>query len=266
MIFAAIAGGLLLAAILLVTFQEYLILPSLRFPPRTGPLPSGIVEHFLSSDDGVKIRAWIVEPNPGGPLFGRSMLMFHGNGDLVSSSAGVLASFAQEGLRGYVMDYRGTGGNPGWPTTENLLKDAEQLFRFAESQHGTGSVQAVLGTSFGTGLATPIAARFDIPVLLLVSPHLSIADVVMDRGPLALLSPFVRLNIGSKQAFPLLKNSSVVIAHGARDTTILPRHGEALSTLYRGNKSARLILVPEAGHGDTLTRTMRELLDTLTQA
>lgn len=254
-----ITGGIILAAILMVTFQSYLILPSLMAGRIETTPPPEVSQQFLATPDGESLNLWRKEGDPEGTYYGWAVVAFHGNGDTTSSSIHYVLPFTEMGFTGFVSDYRGTGTSSGWPTEDTLLADAELILQHVFQEGYSAERTIVLGNSFGTGLASYVASRFGLPVIMLVSPYLSIPEVLEDRGPLWVLHPFLRFTLPTAEWLADYSGRCVIAAYGGQDTVIRPRHSVELGKRFHG--SARFIPLydPRAHHGNIFGKCLADM-------
>ncbi len=99
----------------------------LYFPDNSRPDPSlvgvpGIAIEHVATEDGLSLLAWYAPPDdPSGFV----VLYLHGNGGHIAYRAERLRRFARAGWGTLLLEYRGYGGNPGTPTEEGLVQDAQ---------------------------------------------------------------------------------------------------------------------------------------------
>src|SRR5277367_4139832 len=91
------------------------------FPRRSFvPPPPGARDVMLEVDPGVHVHARIHD-HPGAVAV---VVLFHGNGEVVSDYDNVAAGFADAGGALAVIDFRGYGRSEGAPNLRNLVGDA----------------------------------------------------------------------------------------------------------------------------------------------
>lgn len=255
-----ILGGLMLAAALLVYFQDWLVLPSSRLKEPATKAPVDVEEQMLESGTGVRIRLWHYLPSAQGVGAGKNLLYVHGNGDSVARSEGFHRYLAKLGYHVYAFDYRGTGASSGRVSEAGLYADADTVTRYIDS-FGGGRPLSLLGRSFGTGIASYIASRHAIEALVLISPYLSIPKIVKDRGLLGLLRPFLHFDIPAESFLKQIGKGCVILAHGAQDEVIRIHHAEELVT--KAGVSLRKILIPNADHDSIFAMAEGDILRSL---
>jgi pimeloyl-ACP methyl ester carboxylesterase len=256
--------GLLLTATLAVVFQEYLWLPSLWMRPAPGQAPEGFKEEILTTSDGERITLWYHDVEAARKR--GTFLVLHGNGDTVRQSLYTQRLLNSSGFSTYAIDYRGTGKSTGWPTEDGLHQDAEAAWKFVVEREGGAEKVNILGHSFGTGLATYLAQRYDPELLILIAPYLSIPDTVSDRWDSFFLRGFLRINLPSRDLIGQMKHTRILSLHGRDDDVIPVHHSEDLKKLYRGKGDFKTILFSNSDHFvilDDSARYIREWLDTV---
>lgn len=265
MLSALLVLALILALIgfLIVWKQEYLILPSLGYDTARQQPPPGIEEAYIKSFDSVKLRVWSKPGNPQGAFSGMALLFFHGNGDTVATSEWLLSQLSEQGITGFVMDYRGSGGNPGWPSEQAILTDAEQVFSYVLSRGYRPETMVLMGLSFGSGPASYLAAKEGVHSLVLVAPYMSISHVVKAHPVYRFLRSFLRIRMPVYSWVSKLGGTNLFLVHGKRDRVIPPHHSSELLGLYQGFGSKHLIIDPNSDHHDILMPNLKEIFEFL---
>lgn len=210
---------------------------ALFFPRRdASPPPPGARDAMIG---GVHVRAHAA---PGARC---TLLLFHGNGEVVADYDDAAPSFAAAGAALAVADYRGYGQSSGAPTLRGLIEDARPI-----AQHFDGPL-IVMGRSLGGAAAHELYAR-PLPNMIgvvLESTFSDISGLVLRRGlappPLsaderATFDPLAKLPLGR---LPLL------ILHGGDDSLIVPDEARA-SLDAAGSADKTLVFVDGHGHND----------------
>ena len=213
---------------------------ALFYPRRdTSPAPTGAVDLMIDVG-GAELHV----RRHAAPHARCTLLLFHGNGEVVADYDSAAASFAAAGAALAVADYRGYGKSTGTPTLRNAIADARPIAD-AIGPH------VVMGRSLGGAAAHELYARPIASMLgvVLESAFSDVAALIRRRGieppalsadERAMFDPLVKLPLGT---LPLL------VLHGARDHLIAA--DEARTTLAKaGGADKQLVLVPEHGHND----------------
>ena len=184
-------------------------------------------------------------PDPRGVFF-----FLHGNSGNLKKWFVELEAFRQANFDVVMFDYRGFGKSSGQIESEEQLRaDVVAVWNhFAPMYEGKRVV--ISGQSLGTGLAAGLAAQLcsdgHAPDLtLLVSPYSSMKALAAELYPWVpmqvLRYPLHTLEHAAKLLGP------VMLIHGEKDELIPIHHSE---TLCKSMKTAQLLRVTGAGHGD----------------
>jgi pimeloyl-ACP methyl ester carboxylesterase len=184
-------------------------------------------------------------PNPRGVFF-----FLHGNSGNLKKWFVDLDAFRQANFDVVMFDYRGFGKSTGQiESEEQLHADVQAVWKHFEPLYA-GKRVVISGQSLGTGLAAGLAAQLcsdgHAPDLtLLVSPYSSMKALAAELYPWVpmqvLRYPLHTLEHAAKLLGP------VMLIHGEKDELIPIHHSE---TLCKSMKTAQLLRVTGAGHGD----------------
>jgi uncharacterized protein len=152
-----------------------------------------------------------------------ALLYFGGNAeDVAAKIAEYDAAFPDRAV--YLVHYRGYGGNPGIPSEQRLIADAQAVYDYLKLRHRH---IAVMGRSLGSGVATAVAATRPVEKLILVTPYDSIARVAADHYGWAPVKWLIRDSYDSVQRMKDVK-AQVLVLIAARDDVVLRPRSEAL--------------------------------------
>jgi alpha-beta hydrolase superfamily lysophospholipase len=207
---------------------------ALFFPRRDAtPAPPGAVDLVVN---GVHVRRHAA------PQARCTLLLFHGNGEVVADYDDAAEPFAEAGAALAVAEFRGYGQSTGTPTLRAVIDDARPI---AERIAGP---LIVMGRSLGGAAAHELYAR-PLPHMIgvvLESTFSDLAGLILRRGivppPLtseerAKFDPLAKLPLGR---LPLL------LLHGDRDELIvLDEARAALAAAGSADKTLHVV----AGHG-----------------
>lgn len=178
-----------------------------------------------------------------------TLLLFHGNGEVVSDYDSIAPEFARVGLELAVVDFRGYGSSTGTPTLRTLLADAPLVLDAVAAQAATPLV--VMGRSLGSAAALELYGRNDPRVagVVLESGFLDLAGLVRRRGlsPPAFSEDELETFDGSRKL--RRGRAPLLVLHGALDRAISAdeaREAHRLAT----TELKHLVLVPGRGHND----------------
>lgn len=177
------------------------------------------------------------------------ILYFHGNaGDLDGWGlvAQELSAAAQMDV--WIVDYPGFGKSPG------VIKNEEQLYRFAEAMWADALKMypeeklVIYGRSLGTGVATRLAAHKKPALVLLETPYESVLSMVQARVPL--MPEFaIPFRFRSDENVKYIDGKKLAIIHGTADEVIPYSQAQALVARI---PEAKLHTVQNGGHNNLL--------------
>jgi len=216
---------------------------SLFFPRAdTSPPPAGARDQWIDVDGGrlqVRVHA--------GPAGAPTLLLFHGNGEVVADYDDAGARFARAGAALAVMDYRGYGASTGTPSLRNLVADARRVAEAVQPQ-------VVMGRSLGGVAAHELYARpaASMVGVVLESAMFDLGALIRRRG----LVPPARFSDDERATFePAGKLSlgrlPLLVLHGERDELIAPSEARAACAAAGAADGDKLLtIVPRRGHND----------------
>jgi pimeloyl-ACP methyl ester carboxylesterase len=212
------------------------------FYPRAGrsPVPPGAYDRDLTVP-GAKVHLRIHAP--AGTL--ATVVLFHGNGEVVGEYDDLADPFASVGLRLAISDYRGYGRSTGRPTLRDALSDAVTVLGAVKAE--VQGPLLLLGRSLGSAPAIHLASLNDPRVVGLVidSGFSRLEGLVSRRGLMGEITAQDRLDFDPLPKMARVQ-APVVVIHGERDDLIIPEEGRELAAAARG----RFVGVPGAGHND----------------
>lgn len=240
--------------------QDALIyLPSGSVPPAADVGLPDAERVTVPTTDGLQLDAWYV-PAAGEPV--GAVLVLHGNAGDRADRAPLAVALRDRGLASLLLDYRGFGGNPGTPSQQGLLDDAEAAAVVLERHSGLDRDQIVyFGESLGCAPAAWLAARRPPAALVLRSPFPSLTEVAQRRFPWL---PVERL---LRDHYPLASwvadyDGPLLAIAGEHDRLIPVSDTERVVDAAGG--SGALLVVPGAGHNDLALLAGATMLDGIT--
>lgn len=218
----------------------------LYFPDKTAPEPGqpGVRVVKLLSEPDLELAHLYHPPGaPDGPV----VVVFHGNAGHAGYRVTKFRDLLDAGFGVFFAEYRGYGGNPGWPDEAGLTADASAVMAYFQSEGVDPGRIVLYGESLGAGVAVKMAAEHPVAGLVLEAPYTSIADVAQVHFwylPARWLVPDnwdVADRIGKVSA-------PVLVVHGEADRVIPVRFGRRVFELASEPKAA--LFHPRAGHND----------------
>ena len=201
----------------------------------------------LTTADGLELDAWLLRPT--GVDRDVAVLYLPGNGGNRAGRLDVGRALAAEGLTVLLLDYRGFGGNPGVPSEDGLVADAQAGAAYLRSVGFAPDRTLYVGESIGTGVTARLAVSDSPAGIVLRSPFVSLADVGAAHYPRVLVERVLRDRFESARH---LADSPVpvVVLYGDTDDIVPAASSAALArsvgTLHRE------VVLPGVGHNDAV--------------
>ncbi len=183
------------------------------------------------------------------------VLLFHGNGEVVSDYDEISPFYFKRKINLVVTDYRGYGKSGGTPTITDMLRDAHTVYKAVKEELGTRGLNNklwIMGRSLGSLSALELANHYqeNIPGMIIESGFLSIVrilrhlDVPTEGVDLDKIDGEC-VEMAGKITLPML------IIHGEYDNLV--PFGEA-EDLYDKIKSEdkKLLMISAADHNDVM--------------
>mgnify|MGYP001110845319 CR=1 FL=1 len=220
-----------------------------RKDTRRGPPNS--TDYSVSVEDEVSIGCRFYVHSNSSP----SILLFHGNGEIVSDYDGIAPVYNQVGINLFVADYRGYGSSGGMPTFTNMVSDAYSIFEafgdILRNDHHSGNT-FVMGRSLGSICAIELASSYQEQIKGLIIES-GFASILRLLNCLGLPAEFVGIN---DITFPnVAKVRSItlptLILHGERDSIIPVTEARSLFE-NAAAKSKHLVIINGADHNDIM--------------
>jgi alpha-beta hydrolase superfamily lysophospholipase len=196
----------------------------------TGPQP---IDIWITSKDGTRLHGWYmphVHPKA-------IILYLHGNTGNVTNQYAELVKLHDK-LSASVMtfDYRGYGKSAGHPDEKGIIQDAEAARDWLSHKEQVDPKNMILlGRSLGGAVAANLAADHDTKGLILMSPFLSLPDVVSYHCPI-LLPKLIMYNQFDLTHKISAYHGPLLVIHGNADQLIPIQQGIKLFSAARGKK------------------------------
>lgn len=196
-------------------FQEKLVfIPSKMPANHTYDFCQPYEEFWLTAKDGAKLNAVHIQNESEKGV----VLYFHGNSGNISHLIHVANLVTRYEYDAIFVDYRTYGKSTGELSEEAIKKDA-QLFYDYTKQHYDENKIVVYGRSFGTGVASGLAAENSPCKLVLESPFYSAVALGKHRFPIFPIDLLSEYRFPSYEYVPQVK-CPVYIIHGTDDHVI----------------------------------------------
>jgi pimeloyl-ACP methyl ester carboxylesterase len=207
----------------------------------------------------VNLQGWRGEV--GGGRRRGTLIYLHGIADNRASGAGVIERFRKRGFDVVAYDSRAHGESEGDACTYGFFE--KQDLRAVLDTVRSGPV-VLVGSSLGAAVALQLAATDKrISAVVAAESFSDLRTVVIERAPVFFTSATIEraFKLAEQQGRFQINSVSpalaaraitipVLIIHGAADSDTPPDHARRLFAALGGPK--RLILVPKAGHNESL--------------
>jgi len=242
--FLSITLYLIVLAIFFLTQRKLLYFPARSYiSPAEAHANRAFIEIPVKTQDGIELRGWYA-PATSSPC---TIVFFHGNGDSLSTAAGIAEPYIIAGYGFFLAEYRGYSGLPGAPAERGLYHDARAYLQSLKN-HGVDSRNIVLyGHSLGTGVAVQMASEYRTAGLMLLAPYLSIPKVAQIHFPFFPSSILALDRFDNEKKIKQI-HSPLLIGNGSEDAVVPPSQGEKLYSLANGPKEFHSL--PGLGHND----------------
>ena len=195
----------------------------------------------LQTNDNLQLTSWYKAA-----INNQSTLLFlHGNAGHIGYRMPLARQFINAGFGVFLLEYRGYGGNGGYPTEHGLYEDGRTALRFLYQQ-GVESKQVILyGESLGTGVATQLAVEYPVCAVILQSPFTSLVSLSQDHYPWLMIKPWDRFNSLEKMKkihVPLL------VLHGKQDQVV--PFDDGLLLFNQANEPKKMVVFEDKNHNN----------------
>lgn len=174
------------------------------------------------------------------------VLYFHGNKENIGRYAKFAGNFTKYGYEVWMEDYPGFGKSIGERNEKILYRQAEQLYKLALSKYPGDSI-IIYGKSFGTGIASWLAAGSSARQLILETPYFSIPDLFHCYAPIYPNQRMAKYKIPTNEYLPEVKYP-ITIFHGTDDGVIPYRCAKKLKHVLK--KADQFITIENGTHNN----------------
>ena len=159
------------------------------------------------------------------------VIYFHGNKENIGRYAKFATNFTKHGYEVWMEDYPGFGKSVGTRNEKILYRQAEQLHKLALTKYHKDSI-IIYGKSFGTGIASYLAAAKDCKRLILETPYYSIPALFSCYAP---VYPFESMSVYKIPTNEYLQEAKypITIFHGTDDGVIPYRCAKKLKAVLK---------------------------------
>ena len=173
----------------------------------------------------------------------------HGNADNLQRHAKRYSDFTEKGYDIFMMDYRSYGKSRGVTSEAIFHEDVQWIFEEAlKICKTTASETIVYGRSLGTGMASKLASKNDVKILILETPFYQIADVPTYYFPLLPYDKFLKYTFRTHKWLGSVSCNTYII-HGTKDWIVPYKSGIKLKNVM---SNADYFITIKDGHHNNL--------------
>jgi fermentation-respiration switch protein FrsA (DUF1100 family) len=225
------------AVVYLVSQETRLVFQAGQTPiDRQPPLPFQQID--IPRADGVRQIAWVM-PATSTSDEGPWLLFLHGNASTIAANINIAhyGELRKLGLNVMAPEYRGFGGQEGFPTEAALAADAQAAYDYLRTVRRVPPSRLVIyGWSLGSAVAVTLASSVDAAALILEGAPASLVDIGQQQYPffpirLLMRNPFESIRRIDRVRAPIL------FLHSPEDAVIPIAEGRRLYDAARGDKT-----------------------------
>ncbi len=212
------------------------------------PAQNGILkmqEIKVKTEDGLELLAWFAPPEE---LSGKIVIFYHGNAGNIAERAYKAKNFIGTGYGVFFCEYRGYGGNPGFPNEVGIYDDARSSLKWLKKEGYEEDQWILFGESIGSGPAVQMAKEFKgIRHLVLEGGFSSAIDVANSVYPWLPVSLLMLDKYDNTSKIKDVK-ASLLMLHGEMDPVVDLKFGKKL--FEAANHPKEFVTLKQANHVD----------------
>ena len=241
-------GVVLTILYILLVVSAYFLQERLIFLPQKMPSNHiyGFCQEFeefnLTTKDGARLNAVEIKQDSARGV----VLYFHGNSGNISHLAHVANLISGKGYDAILVDYRSYGKSTGELSEDNLRRDAQLFYDYTLTKYDEEKI-IIYGRSFGTGIATGLAAANAPKKLILESPFYSAVSLGQHRFPILPVDWLSKFRFPSNEYVQKV-NCPTYIFHGTEDKVIPYKFAKQLYEEIPDTTSKKFFTIEGAGH------------------
>ena len=215
---------IIFAGYLFISQSRYVYYPERVLPADPGRIGLPFENISFETKDRLRLSGWFIPKEDS-----RGVLLFcHGNAGNIGHRLDSIQLFHQLGLEIFIFDYRGYGESEGKPAERGTYEDAEAAWRYlVEERQVDPKKIVVFGRSLGGAVASWLASRHTLGVLILESTFTSLPDIAATLYPYLPVRLMLRFKYNTAEYLAEV-NCPTLIIH-SRDDEIMPFiHGQRL--------------------------------------
>jgi len=240
-----IAAGMLMSAFFESIEKKFLYYPEKEFDFTPDQFSLVCEDVHFSAGDGVGLHGWLTAVDS--PI--ATMLFLHGNAGNISHRLDNVKRLHDEGIRVFIIDYRGFGRSSGEISEDGLYQDAIGAYRYLRERPDVPPESiAVFGRSLGGAVAIDLAARMCLNALIVESSFTCVADMARRVFPFLPIGSLLSSRYDSIGKIARI-DAPLLVIHGTKDSLIPFEQGQRLFEAAPGPKAFHA--VAGGDHNDT---------------
>jgi fermentation-respiration switch protein FrsA (DUF1100 family) len=235
------------AFLLLLALEDRLLFTGATFGRLWLEPPAGLAVRDLTlAADGNHIHAWFTTPPGWTPRRG-AIVFSHGQGGNLSRIAGRASRWRDPFGRAVLLyDYPGYGKSSGRPSEAGCYAAGDAAIRWlAEEQHVPVGEIILVGESMGGAIATELATRYEVRLLILHGAFTSFPDMAQQRFPIFPGRYLVHNRMDNEARVGQIR-CPVLLTHGTADAVVPFAQGERL--FAAAHEPKRFLRLEGCGH------------------
>ena len=173
-------------------------------------------EIFIKVDEKIKLKSWMINKNL--KKF-KTLVFFHGNAGELSNRIYKLNELNKLDINILLISWRGFSGNQGFPTEENLYKDAKAVIKWLNSKEVESNKIILYGESLGTGVVVEIGKKNIFNSIILESPFTSMENAAKIYYPYLPVKLLLKDKYNSISKIQRI-TTPILIMHGKKDDIV----------------------------------------------
>ena len=149
------------------------------------------------------------------------------------------------GINILLISWRGFSGNRGYPTEQNLYKDAEAAIKWLNEKKINNNQIILYGESLGSGVAVELGKENNFNSIILESPFTSIENSAKIYYPYLPVTLLLKDRYDSINKIKMI-NTPILIMHGEKDDVVPFSMGKEL--FEKANSPKQSYFTPDDDH------------------
>ena len=216
LIFSSIIIAYLVLLVFIYFYQRNLLYHPSENNYQNDKIQFSYDEIFIKVDEKIKLKSWMINKNL--KKF-KTLVFFHGNAGELSNRIYKLNELNKLDINILLISWRGFSGNQGFPTEENLYKDAKAVIKWLNSKEVESNKIILYGESLGTGVVVEIGKKNIFNSIILESPFTSMENAAKIYYPYLPVKLLLKDKYNSISKIQRI-TTPILIMHGKKDDIV----------------------------------------------